>query len=86
MLSLAKFRTDSIIDNFSKYLNFSRHLHKYNPMGMRELGAFHIPPKKLEVFLHHSIRSILGISMAEVKEQQVKNETARKKLFDIPNI
>ena len=50
------------------------------------MGALDIPTKKIELFLHHSTRHILGISMDEVKYQHITNETVRKKLFDIPNI
>ena len=55
-------------------------------MGMWELGASDIPPKNIEVFPHRSIQRILGISMTEVKDQHIINETVRRKLFDIPNI
>ena len=42
--------------------------------------------KKLEVFLHRRIRRILGISMNEVKDQRIKNETVRRNCFGILNI
>ena len=64
-----------------------RHPRQSVTMGMWDLGAPDIPPKnKIEVFLHRSIRRILGIIVAEVKDQHITNETVRKKLFDIPNI
>ena len=41
---------------------------------------------KLEVFLHRSVRRILGITMTEVKEERIRNEEVRERLFKIPNI
>ena len=50
------------------------------------MGASDIPPKKIEVLLHHSIRHISGISTDDVKDQHIINETVRKEFFDITNI
>ena len=47
--------------------HFPRHPHQPTPMGMWELGASHIPPKKLEVFLHIIIWHIIGINITDVK-------------------
>ena len=53
---------------------------------MWEMGDLYIPPKRIDMFLHRSIKHILGINMAEVKEQHIANETESKKFFDMLNI
>jgi curved DNA-binding protein CbpA len=42
--------------------------------------------KKLDAFLHRSIRRILGIKMSQVREERIRNEQVRKDFFDIPDI
>jgi hypothetical protein len=42
--------------------------------------------KKLDAFLHRSIRQILGIKMSKVREERIRNEQVRKDFFDIPDI
>ena len=44
------------------------------------------PLDKLEVFLHRSIRRILGIAMTQLKEDIITNEMIRRRFFDIPMI
>ncbi len=41
--------------------------------------------KKLDVFVHSSVRRILGINMLTVREERLRNEKVRKMLFNIPN-
>ena len=41
---------------------------------------------KLEVFLHWSIRSILGFTTTKVKKGIITNETIHQRFFDIPRI
>ncbi len=41
--------------------------------------------KKLDVFVHSSVRRILGINMLTVREERLRNEEVRKMLFDIPD-
>ena len=38
---------------------------------------------KLEVFLHRSIRCILSISLSQVKEEHIRNDTVREMFYDI---
>jgi hypothetical protein len=38
---------------------------------------------KLEVFLHHSIRRILHVSITRVKEERIQNEHVRRMFYDI---
>ena len=40
---------------------------------------------KLDAFMHKSIRRILGISMQQVQDERLKNETVRKRFFNIPS-
>jgi hypothetical protein len=42
--------------------------------------------RRLSSFQHRAIRRILGISMLEVKEDKVRNETIRENFFRIPPI
>ena len=42
--------------------------------------------KKLEVFLHRSIRRILDINMTRVKDEQIQNTKIRNIFYDIPDI
>ena len=42
--------------------------------------------KSLNVFLHRSIRRMLGITALEVREDHAKNATIRKKFFDMPDV
>ena len=86
MGALAKFWTDASVDNRSKYLVFLAIPINLLPWGCKSWALRTSLQKKLEVFLHHSIRHILGISMAEVKDRHTTNETVRKKFFNIPNI
>ena len=86
MGSLSKFWTDASVNNSTNYLIFLAI--PINILLWRcESWALQTSLLKIfEVYLHCSIRQILGISMAEVKDRHIKNDTARKKLFDIPNI
>ena len=78
MGSLSKFLTDASVNNRRKYLIFLD-----VPINMLlwgcEIWALRTSLlKKLEVFLHRSIRRILGISTTEVKYQRITNETIRR--------
>ena len=42
--------------------------------------------RKLSSFQHRAIRRILGISMLEVKEDRIRNETVREKFFNMPHV
>ena len=41
---------------------------------------------KVEVFLHRSIRRILGITITQVQEERIRNEHVRKLFYDIPRV
>ena len=86
MGDLAKLWTYDSVENFSKYLIFLA-----IPINLLlwecEIWALQtFLLKKLEVFLHSSIRRILGIIIIEVKDQRITNKTVRRKCFDIINI
>ena len=40
----------------------------------------------LDVFLHRSIRRILGITITQVQDERIKNESIRKTFYNIPDI
>jgi len=41
---------------------------------------------KLEVFLHRSVRRILGVSMPQVKEERIRNVHMCQKFYDLPRV
>ena len=86
MGALAKFWTDASVDNRRKYLIFLAIPINLLLCGCEIWSLQTSLLKKLEVFLHRSIRRILGISLAEVKDQHITNYTVSKKFFGIPNI
>ena len=86
MESLAKFWTDDSVNNRSKYLIFLSITINLLLWGCESWALRTSLLKKIGVFLHRSIRRILGIIMADMKYQHITNETVRKKIFDIPNI
>ena len=86
MGDLAKFWTDTSVDNHSNYL-----ICLAIPINILlwgcEIWALRTSLlKKIEAFLHRSIQNILRISITEVKDQHITNERVRRKFFDIPNI
>ena len=86
MRALAKLWTDASVDNSIKYLIFLVIPTNLLLWGRESWALRTSLLKELEVFLHLITRRILGISMDEVKDQHITNETLRKKFFDIPNI
>ena len=81
-----KFWTYASADNISKYLIFLAIPINILLWGCESWALWISLLKQIEVFLNHSIRCILGISMDEVKDQRTTNGTVRKKSFDITNI
>ena len=86
MGALSKFWTDSSVDNHSKYLIFLAIPINLLIWGCESWVLRTSLMKKLEVFLHRSIRRILGTSMIKVKDQHITNKTVRMKFFGIINI
>jgi hypothetical protein len=72
------------LDVYNKYLLF-----RAIPMNLLLWGAEtwllrKLQLNKLEVFLHHSIWSILHISMTKVREQRLHNGKVRQMFYSIP--
>ena len=86
MGALPKFWTDTSVENRSKYLISLAIIINFLLWGCESWALRTSLLKKLEVFLQCSIRRILGISMTQVKDQHVTNETVQRKFFDIPNM
>ena len=86
MVALAKFWRYYSVNNHSKYIIFFAI--PINLLLWRcEIWALQTYfLEKLEVFIHCSIRHILGIKMSEVKYQRNTNETVRRNCFGILNI
>jgi hypothetical protein len=59
---------------------------QHRSMGMRFLGFNRENKKKLSVFYHKSIRSILNINMHEVEANRITNEKVRQRFMSIPDI
>ena len=86
MGALQKFWSGASVGNCSRYLIFLAIPDNLIMWGYDIWALRTSLLEKLDIFLHHSIWSILGIKMNEVKEQHTTNESVRKKLFDIPYI
>ena len=86
MVALAKLCTDASVENRSKYLIFLAIPINLLLWGCEIWALRTSLLKNLEVFLHRSIRHVLFIIVTEVKDKRIKNETVRRKKFDIPNI
>ena len=86
MVDLSKFCTDASDNNHSKYLIFLAISINLLLWGCESWALRTSLLEKLEVFIHRIILRILGISMAEVKDQRITNETVRREFFGILNI
>ena len=81
MGSFAKFWTYAIVDNRSKYLIFLVIPINLILWGYEIWALWKSLLKNLEVFLHRSIRRILGIIVTDLKDQRITNETVRRIFF-----
>ena len=86
MVDLHKFWSDTSVDNLRKYLIFLAIPTNLILWGCEIWALFTYLLNKIEVFLHHSIWCILCINMTNAKEECIKNETARKRWFNITSI
>ena len=86
MVSLEKLCTYSSVVNHSKYLIFLSIPINLILQGCEIWVLRTYLLEKLEVFLHRSIRRILGISMTELKYQRITNEKVKRKVFGILNV
>ena len=84
MGDLNKLCTDVIVKNYKKYLIFIDIPINLVLWGCAIWAIHTFLLRKLEVFLHSSIRRILHIKIYEVKEQRIKNETVRESVLTYP--
>ena len=69
---------------YSKYLLFRAIPINLLLWGCETWSLRQVLLNKLEVFLHRSIRRILGVPMSQVKEERIRNIHMRQKFYDIP--
>jgi len=69
---------------YSKYLLFRAIPMNLLLWGCETWSLRQVLLNKLEVFLHRSIRRILGVPMSQVKEERIRNIHMRQKFYDIP--
>ena len=74
------------LDIYSKYLLFRAIPMNLLLWGCKTWSLQQSLLKKLEVFLHRSIRRILDINMTRVKDEQIQNTKIRNIFYDIPDI
>ena len=86
MGDLAKFWTDASVDNHIKYLIFLAIPINILLWGCESWVLRTSLLKKLEVFPHRRFRRIIGISMTEVKNKCITNETVRRSFLNILKI
>ena len=86
MGAFSKFYTEASVEYHSKYLIFLAIPINLLIWGCETWALWTSLLKKIELFLDCSIQRILGITITEVKDKNITNETVRRKLFDIPNI
>jgi hypothetical protein len=84
--ALSSFWNNPHVDTYSKFL-----IYKAIPINLLLWGCETWAPRqgllrKLEVFLQKSMRRILGISMYQVAEDRLHNETVREKFYNISSI
>ena len=83
---LDKFWRYHHVDMYSKYMIFWEIPCNLLLWGFESWDLRQSLLKKLEVFLHRSIRRILGIRMGQVRERHIKNSHIRTIFYNIPCI
>ena len=86
MGDLNHFWSDRAVDNHSKYQIFHAIQSNLLLWGCKSWALREATLKKLEVFLHHNIRKILGITITQVIDERITNESVRTRFFNIPTI
>ena len=71
------------IDLYSKYLFFLAMPLNLLLWGCKSWTIKKASYKDLDVFIHQSIRRIIGISMTQVKDERISNEKLRKMFYKI---
>ena len=86
MGALDKFWIDHHVDMYYKYMIFREIPCNLLLWGCKIWALCQSLLDKLEVFLHCSIRRILGIRMEQARERHIKNSHIRKMFYKIPCI
>ena len=86
MGALRWFWNDKKVDKRSKYLTFLAIPINLLLWGCESWALKTTLLAPLEVFLHRSIRSILGINILQVREEKLKNSELRKRFYNILTI
>ena len=86
MGALNHFWSARAVDNHSKYQIFRAIPCNLLLRGCESWALCEATLKKLEVFLHRNIRKILGITITQVTDERITNESVRTRFFNIPTI
>ena len=86
MGSLQYFWKDLSVDIHSKYLIFCAIPVNLLLWGCESWALRETMLTKLEVFFHHSIRRILDITITQVIDERIRNESVRMRFCRIPSI
>ena len=86
MGSLQHFWADNAVDVHSKYIIFCAIPVNLALWGCESWALRETLIKKLEVFFHRSIRRILGISITQVIDKHITNDSIRMRFCHIPSI
>ena len=86
MGALKNFWDNPHVDLYSKYLLFRAIPMNLLLWGCETWSLRQVLLNKVEVFLHRSIRRILGITITQVQEERIRNEHVRKLFYDIPRV
>ena len=86
MGDLNHFWSDQSVDDHSKYQIFRAIPCNLLLRGCESWALREATLKKLEVFLHRNIRKILGITITQVIDGKITNESVRTRFFNIPMI
>ena len=86
MVSLNNIWVNNTFDNFSKYPFFCAIPSNLLLWGCESCSLREETLKKLEVFLHINVRKILKITITMVIDEKIRNESVRKRFFNIPTI
>ena len=77
---------DNHIDQYFKYQFFLAMPLNLLLRGCESWALKESSYANLDVILHYSIRRILGIKMAEIKDEQITNKTVRERFYNIQDI
>ena len=86
MGSLSSYWSNKSVDLKSNYLIFAAIPCNLLLWGSERWALRTSLLSKIEVFLHRSVRRILGITMIEVKKEIKRNAEVRERFFNIPTI